>query len=193
MQVLYPVELCTKERLCGECPDGGEPVQGGGELGEYWRLGNSLQSLDVSGRGHVEPTEKDEDDAKDKRWKNHPWTDGEDNSQDTENVESDLSKILILSYIFFIFLVTVKTSNKAGGRSSSMDPISLENLLRMRPASCNRLYWIILLQQIILESLSIPAHLPTGLVSKNRQGALMMLSNILSWSFTLDFMQMTKK
>ena len=190
MQVLYPVELCTKERLCGECPDGGEPVQGGGELGEYWRLGNSLQSFDVSGRGHVETTEQDEDYAKDKRWKNHPWTDGEDNSQDTENVESDLSKILIVSYIF---LVTVKTSNKAGGRSSSMDPISLENLLRMRPASCNRLYWIILLRLIILESLSIPAHLPTGLVSKNRQGALMMLSNILSWSFTLDFMQMTKK
>ena len=76
MQVLYPVELCTKERLCGECPDGGETVQGGGELGEYWRLGNSLQSLDVSGRGHVETTEKDEDYAKDKRWKNHPWTDG---------------------------------------------------------------------------------------------------------------------
>ena len=193
MQVLYPVELCTKERLCGECPDGGETVQGGGELGEYWRLGNSLQSFDVSGRGHVETTEKDEDYAKDKRWKNHPWTDGKDNSQDTENVESDLSKILIVSYIFLVFLVTVKTSNKAGGRSSSMDPISLENLLRMRPASCNRLYWIILLQQIILESLSIPAHLPTGLVSKNRQGALMMLSNILSWSFTLDFMQMTKK
>ena len=168
-------------------------MQGGGELGEYWRLGNSLQSFDVSGRGHVETTEKDEDYAKDKRWKNHPWTDGKDNSQDTENVESDLSKILIVSYIFLVFLVTVKTSNKAGGRSSSMDPISLENLLRMRPASCNRLYWIILLQQIILESLSIPAHLPTGLVSKNRQGALMMLSNILSWSFTLDFMQMTKK
>ena len=193
MQVLYPVELCTKERLCGECPDGGETVQGGGELGEYWRLGNSLQSFDVSGRGHVETTEQDEDYAKDKRWKNHPWTDGKDNSQDTENVESDLSKILIVSYIFLVFLVTVKTSNKAGGRSSSMDPISLENLLRMRPASCNRLYWIILLQLIILESLSIPAHLPTGLVSKNRQGALMMLSNILSWSFTLDFMQMTKK
>ena len=193
MQVLYPVELCTKERLCGECPDGGETVQGGGELGEDWRLGNSLQSFDVSGRGHVETTEQDEDYAKDKRWKNHPWTDGKDNSQDTENVESDLSKILIVSYIFLVFLVTVKTSNKAGGRSSSMDPISLENLLRMRPASCNRLYWIILLQLIILESLSIPAHLPTGLVSKNRQGALMMLSNILSWSFTLDFMQMTKK
>ena len=193
MQVLYPVELCTKERLCGECPDGGETVQGGGELGEYWRLGNSLQSFDVSGGGHVETTEQDEDYAKDKRWKNHPWTDGKDNSQDTENVESDLSKILIVSYIFLVFLVTVKTSNKAGGRSSSMDPISLENLLRMRPASCNRLYWIILLQLIILESLSIPPHLPTGLVSKNRQGALMMLSNILSWSFTLDFMQMTKK
>ena len=103
MQVLYPVELCTKERLRRECPDGGEPVQGGGELGEYWRLGNSLQSFDVSGRGHVETTEKDEDYAKDKRWKNHPWTDGEDNSQDTENVESDLSKILIVSYIFLVF------------------------------------------------------------------------------------------
>ena len=103
MQVLYPVKLCTKERLCGECPDGGETVQGGRELGEYWRLGNSLQSLDVSGRGHVETTEKDEDDAKDKSWKNHPWTNGEDNSQDTENVESDLSKILIVSYIFLVF------------------------------------------------------------------------------------------
>ena len=78
-------------------------MQGGGELGEYWRLGNSLQSFDVSGRGHVETTEQDEDYAKDKRWKNHPWTDGKDNSQDTENVESDLSKILIVSYIFLVF------------------------------------------------------------------------------------------
>ena len=51
-------------------------MQGGGELREDWRLGNSLQSFDVSGGGHVETTEQDEDYAKDKRWKNHPWADG---------------------------------------------------------------------------------------------------------------------
>ena len=38
-----------------------------------------------------------------------------------------------------------------------------------------------------------PLYSPTGLVSKNRHGALIMLSNILSWSLTEDFMQITKK
>ena len=63
-----------------------------------------------------------------------------------------------------------------------MEPISLENLLRIRP------------ELKFLESTGHPRnHLPTGLVSKNLQGALMMLSNILSWSETEDFMQRTKK
>ena len=62
--------------------------------------------------------------------------------------------------------LTEITSKNAGGNNSSMEPISLENLFRI---------------------------LPTGLVSKNLQGALRILLNMESWSLTEDFMQMEKK
>ena len=50
-------------------------------------------------------------------------------------------------------VLTVRTSKKAGGSSSSIDPMSLENLLRI---------------------------LPTGFVSKNLHGALSNLPNMVS-------------
>merc|ERR1719394_905610 len=60
----------------------------------------------------------------------------------------------------------VNTSKKAGGSCSSMEPMSFENLFRIRP---------------------------TGLVSKNLQGALVMLLNILSWRATEERIQRTKR
>ena len=87
MKILNPVELGTKERLSGEGTDCGETVQRGGELREDRRLGDPLQSLDVASGGHVEAAEKNEDDTQHQSWKNHPGSDGQDDSKDAEDIE----------------------------------------------------------------------------------------------------------
>ena len=90
MKILNPIKLGTKEGLSGEGADCGETVQRGGQLREDWRLGDSLQPLDVPSGGHVEAAEKNEDDTQHQSWKNHPRTDGQDYSKDAENIESYL-------------------------------------------------------------------------------------------------------
>ena len=87
MKILNPVELGTKEGLSGEGADCGETVQRGGELREDRRLGDPLQSLDVPSGGHVEAAEKNEDDTQHQSWKNHPGSDGQDDSKDAEDIE----------------------------------------------------------------------------------------------------------
>ena len=46
--------------------------------------------FDVASGGHVEAAEKNEDDTQHQSWKNHPRTDGQDDSKDAEDIEPDL-------------------------------------------------------------------------------------------------------
>ena len=75
------------------------------------------------------------------------------------------------------------TSKNAGGRSSSIEPISFENLFKIRPRDDIKVSLIKNKTQI----------LPTGLVSKNLQGALSICLKTLLWRKTEEDMQREKK
>ena len=65
-------------------------LQRGREVREDRWLCNALHPFDVSGAVHVEAAEPEEDDSKDNGGENHPGTDSEDNSQDTDNCQTNL-------------------------------------------------------------------------------------------------------
>ena len=75
------------------------------------------------------------------------------------------------------------TSNNAGGNSSSIEPMSLENLFKIRPRDDK--------YQDKIERKT--KNLPTGFVSKNLQGALSICLKTLLWSETEEDMQREKK
>ena len=85
------VKLGSQQRLSVEGPDSGETLQRGGELGEYWRPGDSLQSLDISGAVHVENPQSYKDHSQHQSGQNYPGTDQEYHSQDTGDVQTDLN------------------------------------------------------------------------------------------------------
>ena len=61
MDVLQVVKLLLEHLLAIKGSYCGETLEGGGELAEDRRLGDSFQSLDVPRRGHVKATEDNED------------------------------------------------------------------------------------------------------------------------------------
>ena len=75
MEVLLVVKLGPQQGLGVEGSDRGESLQRGGELGEDWRPGNTLQPLDISGAVHVETPQADEDNSEDQSGQNYPGTD----------------------------------------------------------------------------------------------------------------------
>ena len=108
-------------------------MQRRGEQGEDWRPGDPLQPLNVPGGVHVEGPQPDEHHAQHCSRQNHPGTDGEDDCQDTGDVETNLEREEDNMYRDLDHHLTDITSYIAGGRISSMEPISLENLFRIRP------------------------------------------------------------
>ena len=72
MKVLNPIELFSEKILRREGTNGGDAMNGSGEVREYRGLGNTLQSLDAPGRCQVETTKNDKEDTKDECRQNHP-------------------------------------------------------------------------------------------------------------------------
>ena len=91
MEVLLVVKLGPQQGLGLEGSDSGETLQRGGELGEDWRPGDSLQSLDISGGGHVEGPQSYKDNSQHQSGQNYPGTDQEYHSQDTSHAQTDLN------------------------------------------------------------------------------------------------------
>ena len=184
MQVLLVVELGPQQGLGLEGSDGGETLQRGGELREDWGPGDSLQSLDISAGGHVEIPQSDKDHSQHQRGQNYPGTDQEYHSQDTSDVQTDL-KEFVRKIFHLQFKLTVKTSNIAGGKSSSIEPMSLENLFKIRPRDD--------INVRIVNKQRQKDNLPTGFVSKNLQGALSICLKTLLWRETEEDIQREKK
>ena len=90
MEVLLVVKLGPQQGLRVEGSDRGESLQRGGELGEDWRPGDSLQPLDISGAVHVENPQSYKDHSQHQSGQNYPGTDQEYHSQNTSDVETDL-------------------------------------------------------------------------------------------------------
>ena len=79
-------------------------LQRRGEQGEDWRPGDPLQSLDVPGGVHVERPQPDEHHAEHCSRQNNPGTDGEDNSQNSGDVETNLEYDVNNNNILIIIL-----------------------------------------------------------------------------------------
>ena len=124
MEILLVVKLGSQQGLSLEGSDSGETLQRGGELGEYWRFGDSLESLDISGGGHVESPQSYKDHSQHQRGQNYPGTDQEYHSQNTSDVETDLKGGRELTRIIINFHIKLLPIELQKMRPVTVHPLS---------------------------------------------------------------------